>query len=92
VGTYHVVEASRRAGVGCVILASSTQVSPGYQDGAVPDAVRGGYEDVRGTILPVRTATQRPPNVYAASKVGCEAVAHVYAQQVGVSCLCVHMP
>ena len=93
VGTYHVFEASRRAGVGRVILASSIQVSFGYQDTEPYQALfEARYEDVRGTILPVtHRDPPRPPNLYAASKVWGEALAHVYAQQYGMSCLCVRI-
>jgi len=93
VGTYHVLEASRRAGVGRVILASSIQVVFGYQDTEPYQALfEARYGDVRGTILPVtHRDPPRPPNLYAASKVWGEALAHVYAQQYGISCLCLRI-
>ena len=93
IGTYHVFEASRRAGVGRVIVASSIQVSFGYQDTEPYQALfEARYGDVRGTILPVtHRDPPRPPNLYAASKVWGEALAHVYAQQHGMSCLCLRI-
>ncbi|MFN2229774.1 MAG: NAD-dependent epimerase/dehydratase family protein [Anaerolineae bacterium] len=93
VGTYHVLEAARRAGARRVILASSIQVVFGYQDTEPYQALfEARYGDVRGTILPVtHRDPPRPPNLYAASKVWGEALAHVYAQQYGISCLCLRI-
>jgi nucleoside-diphosphate-sugar epimerase len=79
VGTYHVLETSRQAGV-------ERDTEP-YQ--ALFEA---RYGDVHGAILPVtHRDPPRPPNLYAASKVWGEALAHVYAQQHGMSCLCLRI-
>jgi nucleoside-diphosphate-sugar epimerase len=93
IGTYHVLEASRRAGVERVIIASSIQVSFGYQDTAPYQGLfEARYGDVHGAIVPVtHRDPPRPPNLYAASKVWGEALAHVYAQQHGMSCLCLRI-
>jgi len=75
IGAYHAFEAARRAGCARVVFASSVHTGSGY-----PDDV------VLRTDMPTR-----PGNLYGATKVWGEAVARVYADQHGLSCLCVRL-
>jgi uronate dehydrogenase len=74
-GTYHVLEAARRQGVGRVVLASSNRVTGFYPVGqvVVPDA-------------PVR-----PDGFYAVSKVAVEALGRMYADKFGLSVVCLRI-
>ena len=68
VGTFHVLEAARRAGVRRVVYASSNRVSGFY-----PTATR-----VDVGMPP------RPDGLYAVSKVAGEALARLYADKFGL--------
>ena len=72
IGAYNAFEAAHRAGCRRVIFASSIHAGSGY-----PAEVQVH------TTMPTR-----PGNLYGASKVWGEAVARVYADQHGLSCLC----
>jgi nucleoside-diphosphate-sugar epimerase len=72
IGAYNAFEAAHRAGCRRVIFASSIHTGSGY-----PDEVQ-----VHTDML------TRPGNLYGATKVWGEAVARVYADQKGLSCLC----
>jgi nucleoside-diphosphate-sugar epimerase len=72
VGVYNVFEAAQQAGCRRVIFASSINAVFGYP----PDV------QVK-TDMPIR-----PPNLYGATKAWGEAVARVYADQRGLSALC----
>lgn len=90
IGAYNVFEAARQAGVGRVIFASSVQVSFGYRDTEPYRSLfEARYGDVDpGDIPPVtHEMPNRPLNLYAASKVWGEALAHVYAHRHGMSCI-----
>jgi nucleoside-diphosphate-sugar epimerase len=89
VGAYHVFEASRLAGVKRVIYASSVQVSFGYAvDEPFGSILQGKLENVPAEIpIVTHSMPTRPLNLYAASKVMGEALAHVYAYKYGISCL-----
>ena len=92
-GTYHVLEASRLAGVQRVIIASSVQVNFGYAEAEPYAAIlEGRCQDIPATV-PVLTHEQpaRPMNLYASSKVWGEALAHVYAHRHGMSCICLRI-
>ncbi len=94
IGAYYLFEACRLAGVQRVIFASSVQVSFGYRDTEPYKALlEARYEDVVPEDIPVITHTDptRPNNLYAASKVWGEALAHVYAQRHGMSCICLRI-
>ena len=69
VGTYHVLEAARRAGVPRVVYASSNRVT-----GMYPTTTRVGPE-----------APPRPDGFYGVSKVAGEALCRLYADKFGVS-------
>ena len=75
IGAYNAFEAARRAGCRRLVFASSV------------DAVRGHWD--RGEIAV--DAPVYPTNVYGASKCWGEALARVYADQHGLSCICVRL-
>ncbi|MGG7510017.1 NAD-dependent epimerase/dehydratase family protein [Plantibacter sp. YIM 135249] len=69
VGTYHVLEAARRAGVGRVVFASSNRLTGSY-----PESV---------TVDP--SMPPRPDGFYGVSKVAGEALCQVYTDKFGLS-------
>ena len=87
IGSYHVLEASRLAGVQRVIFASSVQVSFGYGVDAPYGAILGGRLDEIPAQIPIITHDQptRPMNLYASSKVWGEALTHMMAYRHGMS-------
>lgn len=90
VGTYHLFEACRLAGVRRVVFASTIQVIFGYRaEEPYRSLLEGRFEAVSpATLRPIRhDQPPRPLNHYAASKVWGEALAHVYAHTHGLSCL-----
>src|SRR4051794_10927126 len=77
VGTYHVMEAARKAKVKRVVLASTGQVIDGHrQDGNVPITA---------------TASIRPRYLYACTKVFLEAIGQVYGAQHGIEVMAVRL-
>lgn len=75
VGTFHVLEAARRHGIGRVLIASSNHVT-----GLYPTAATIGPE------LPVR-----PDGLYAVSKVAGEALGRLYAEKFGLGVACLRI-
>ena len=71
-GTYHVLEAARRAGVARVAYASSNRITGFYRVGTVVS-----------TEAPVR-----PDGLYGVSKAAGEAVCRLYADKFGMSVVC----
>ena len=69
VGTYHVLEAARRAGVGRVVFASSNRLTGSY--------------DTDTTVDPAMPP--RPDGFYGVSKVAGEALCRLYADKFGLS-------
>lgn len=91
IGTYNVLEAARRAGVRRVVYASSGAVVSGCErDEPYASIVAGRYEAVPPT-WPVLThrSPPRPNGLYGVSKVFGEALARQYADQHGLSVLCI---
>lgn len=94
VGTHHLFEASRLAGVRRVIYASTNQVVFGYRvDEPYASLFAGRFDDLRPeAIRPIdHTQPTRPLNEYACSKIYGEALAHMYAYAHGLSCLCLRI-
>jgi dTDP-4-dehydrorhamnose reductase len=92
-GAYNVFEASRQAGVGRVVSASSVMVSWGYQLDEPYKAIKEGrFQDVPDEI-PIVTHRDpvRPTEPYSASKVWGEALARVYADVHHLSCICLRI-
>jgi nucleoside-diphosphate-sugar epimerase len=93
-GTYHLFEASRLAGVRRVIFASTNQVVFGYRvDEPYASLFAGHFDDLPAeAIRPIfQTQPTRPLNHYACSKVYGEALAHMYAHAHNLSCICLRM-
>jgi nucleoside-diphosphate-sugar epimerase len=94
VGTHHVFEASRAAGVKRIIYASTNQVVFGYmRDETYQSLFAKGLEHIAPDEFPHIDHTQptRPLNFYACSKVFGEALAHMYARTHGISCICLRI-
>ena len=75
IGTYNAFEAARAAGCRRLVFASSIDVVKGYWD-----------EGEIPLDVPVY-----PTNLYGASKCWGEALARVYAERYGLSCICVRL-
>ncbi|HWE60522.1 MAG TPA: NAD(P)-dependent oxidoreductase [Chloroflexota bacterium] len=91
VGTHHLFEASRLAGVKRLIYASTNQVVFGYRkDEPYASLFAGRFDDLPAEMIrPIdHTQPARPLNEYACSKVYGEALAHMYAYAHGLSCIC----
>ncbi|MGW5685064.1 NAD-dependent epimerase/dehydratase family protein [Nonomuraea sp. NPDC003754] len=74
-GTHHVLEAARRAGVPRVVLASSNRLT-----GCYPSAV---------TVSP--DMPPRPDGLYGVSKVAVEALGRLYADKFGLEVVCLRI-
>ncbi|MER6094759.1 NAD(P)-dependent oxidoreductase [Streptomyces sp. NPDC001728] len=74
-GTHHVLEAARRAGIERVVLASSNRVTGFYAAGHHT----GPHEPVR------------PDGLYGVSKVAVEALGQLYADKFGLSVICLRI-
>lgn len=94
IGAYNVFEASRRAGVKRVLFASTVQVVMGYfRDEPYRRMAAAQFEGLApAAVSPIRhDQPARPVNIYGASKLWGEALAHVYAHTHGLSCLCLRI-
>ena len=93
IGTYHIFEASREAGVSRIVAASTIQVSTGdCEHEPYRSIVEGREEDVPAEVPFVSVDTPgQPRNIYAASKVWSESLARVYGHSHGVSSLCIRI-
>ncbi|MGH3085258.1 MAG: NAD-dependent epimerase/dehydratase family protein [Gaiellaceae bacterium] len=85
--TYNAFEASRRAGVGRVIFASSNHVTGLYE------RVAGRYKGLDRTMIPLLTtdAPIRPDGLYAVGKAFGEALGRFYAEEYGLSVICLRI-
>jgi nucleoside-diphosphate-sugar epimerase len=92
VGTYNVFEAARLAGVKRVVFASSGATIMGYEQ--VPpysDIAAGDYDQVPSDI-PMLTHGQVWPNsLYGATKAWGEALGRHFADNLGISVICVRI-
>jgi nucleoside-diphosphate-sugar epimerase len=94
VGSYHLFEASRLAGVKRVIYASTNQVVFGFHADEPYRSLFAGRYDERAldALRPIdHTRPTRPLNYYACSKVFGEALAHMYAYTHSMSCICLRI-
>lgn len=93
VGTYNVLEASRRAGVKRVIYASSGDTVSGWEQQAPYDAlVAGQYEKVPDSWPRItHLCPTRPRGLYGCSKVMGEAMARHFADTSDLSVICVRI-
>src|SRR3989454_4958612 len=92
VGTYNVLEASRRAGVRRVVYASSGATVSGYERDMPYRALAAGrYDEVTGWAKLTHESPVRPAGLYGASKVWGEALARHYADTHGLSVICLRI-
>jgi nucleoside-diphosphate-sugar epimerase len=89
VGTYNVFEASRRAGVGRVVFASSGAVVSGCErEPAFAALAAGRYAEVTAVPILTHESPLHPSGVYGASKVWGEALGRHYADAHNLSVIC----
>ena len=92
IGTYNVFEAARRAGVKRVIFASSGATVAGYERDAPYSTLVGGRYDEVGAWAPItHSMPMRPAALYGCSKAWGEALARYYADEHGLSMLCIRI-
>ena len=94
IGAYHTFEACRLAHVDRIVYASSIQASSGYRAHVEPyrSISAGAFDSVPDPVpLVDRDMPTRPQNIYASSKVWGEAMGRIYAEQHGVSGLCIRI-
>jgi uronate dehydrogenase len=92
--TYNAFEASRRSGVRRVIFASSNHVTGLYEQDAPYDAiVAGRYEGLDRNEIPLlgSDAPIRPDGLYAVGKAFGEALGRYYAEEHGLSVICLRI-
>lgn len=90
IGSYHLFEACRLAGVSRVLYASTNQVSFGYRDQEpFKTLISDSTEPVNPqSFHPINhKQPTRPLNLYSCSKVFGEGLAHMYAHTHGMSCI-----
>lgn len=92
-GTQHVFEAARQAGVQRVIFASTIQTVFGYWEEPPYLWIREGELDRLPDPLPLLSpkTPPRPTSYYACSKVFGEALGRMYAEEHGLSVLCLRI-
>ena len=92
VGTYHVFEAARMAGVTRVIFASSGATVSGWErEPPLSHLVAGRYAEA-GPITPLtHESPLRPSGLYGASKIWGEALGRHYADTHGMSVICLRI-
>jgi len=93
VGTYHLLEACRQAGVRRLIFASSVVTSWGYHTEEPYRAIREcRFEDVPEEIPKItHLDPARPTEAYSASKVWGESMSRMYAENHGLSAICLRI-
>lgn len=88
------LEAARRAGVARVVLASSNHVTGLYErDEPYASVLAGRYEGLDPEAVPRLHAHSpiRPDGFYAVGKSGAEAAARYYAEEHGLSVICLRI-
>ncbi len=93
IGVYNVFEACRDAGVKRIVYASTIMTNWGYWEEEPYRAVREGRNDDVPNPIPLITHLDpvRPTEPYSASKVWGEALARMYSDVHGLSCLCLRI-
>ena len=94
IGTYNVLEASRRAGVRRLVYASSIMFSNGYFQYVEPyKSIRENRLDQIPNNIPLITHKDppRPTEPYSASKVYCEGLCRMYADAHEMSIICLRI-
>jgi nucleoside-diphosphate-sugar epimerase len=91
-GTYNVFEAAREARVKRVVFASSGAAVSGIEaDKPYSDLVAGRYEGLQSWPILTHLSPLRPSGLYGASKVWGEALGRHYADDHGLSVICVRI-
>jgi nucleoside-diphosphate-sugar epimerase len=92
IGTYHVFEGARRAGVRRVVFASSgATVSGCERDEPYAALVAGRHDEATAWPMLTHESPVRPHGLYGCSKVWGEALARHYADTHGMSMLCLRI-
>jgi nucleoside-diphosphate-sugar epimerase len=92
VGTYHVFEAARRAGVKRVIYASSgATVSNIERDPPYAALAAGRYDEVTEWPVLTHESPTRPSGLYGCSKIWGEALARHFADTTDMSMICLRI-
>lgn len=93
VGTYNVLEASRKAGVRRVVFASSGATINGYERVSPYDAIaEGSYGDVPVNFPRITHETPVwPTGIYGCTKVWGEALGRVYSDSYSMSVICLRI-
>jgi nucleoside-diphosphate-sugar epimerase len=92
VGSYNVFEAARRAGVRRVVFASSGATVSGYErDEPYSALITDGQQRVSSWKNLTHESPVRPAGLYGCSKVWGEALARHFADEHGLSVLCVRI-
>ncbi|HYI14617.1 MAG TPA: NAD(P)-dependent oxidoreductase [Thermomicrobiales bacterium] len=86
IGTYNIFEAAKRAGVGCVVFASSNHAVGMYEVEASPDIY--ALEDPR---VVDHHADIRPDSYYGISKAYGEAMGRYYSENFGMRVYCLRI-
>ena len=92
--TYNAFEASRRSGVRRVIFASSNHVTGLYErDHPYSAIVSGAYEGLDPGQIPMLDAATaiRPDSLYGVGKAFGEALGRLYAEEHGLSVVCLRI-
>lgn len=85
-GLYNVLEASRIAGVGQVVFASSNHTVGGYEADGVPEIYRRSAGVMVGIDAPLR-----PDSLYGVSKVFGEAMGRYFVETFGLKVYCLRI-
>ena len=94
VATANVFEAARRGGVRRIIFFSSMHVDGMYESDYPYSAIaEGNYEELEPDSIPLiaHDMPNRPDGPYAVSKIFGEALARYYAEEFGMTCICIRL-
>ncbi len=92
-GTYNVFEAAREAGVKRIVFGSSGAVLHNYErDEPYKAMVEARYQDIPESIpMLTHLSPTRPNSLYGCAKLWGEALGRFYAEEYGISVLCIRL-